>query len=140
MRSTALSLVGPENLCALLKCCNSEVLPVQEVVFVKVSDTSSNFTGHPLQLQQLSVSEHPILLRQIAPQIPLQTHTQTNAQMYQYQTQTPDKLTRICICLYYDNRWNLTSGSCWTAMCGGRHTAAVDSPVTVSSALLTADV
>lgn len=61
---------------SLLKCCNSEVLPVQEVVFVKVSDTSSNFTGHPLQLQQLSISEHPILLRQIATQIPLQTHTQ----------------------------------------------------------------
>lgn len=60
---------------SLLKCCNSEMLPVQKVVFVKVSDTSSDFTGHPLQLQQLSISEHPILLRQISPQIPLQTHT-----------------------------------------------------------------
>lgn len=66
---------------SLLKCCNSEVLPVQEVVFVKVSDTGSDFTGHPLQLQQLSISEHPILLRQIAPQIPLQTHTQPNTQL-----------------------------------------------------------
>lgn len=53
-------------------------LPVQEVVFVKVSDTSCNFTRHPLQLQQLSISEHPILLRQIAPQIPLQIHTHTH--------------------------------------------------------------
>lgn len=59
--------------------CSSEVLPVQEVVFVKVSDTSSNFTGHPLQLQQVSVSERPILLRQIAPQIPLQRHADTNS-------------------------------------------------------------
>lgn len=54
------------------------MLPVQEVVFVKVSDTSSDFTSHPLQLQQLSVSEHPILLRQMGPQVPLQTNTQSS--------------------------------------------------------------
>lgn len=72
---------------SLLKSCNAEVLPVQEVVFVKVSDTSGDFTGHPLQLQQLSISEHPILLRQIATQIPLQTHThtQTSVLVHQYQ-------------------------------------------------------
>lgn len=55
-----------------------EALPVQEVVFVKVRDTSGDLAGHPLQLQQLSISEHPILLRQIAMQIPLHTHTHTD--------------------------------------------------------------
>lgn len=47
------------------------MLPVQEVVFVEVGDASSDFTGHLLQLQQLSISEHPILLRQVAPEVPL---------------------------------------------------------------------
>ena len=84
MRLRVLSSLGVKSV-SLLKCCNSEVLPVQEVVFVKVSDTGSDFTGHPLQLQQLSVSEHPILLRQIAPQISLQTHTQTHTDTQQHQ-------------------------------------------------------
>lgn len=75
-RNTTLSSVGVGDACsraALLK-----LLPVQEVVFVEVSDTGSDFAGHPLQLQQLSVPEHPILLRQVAAQIPLQTHTGSN--------------------------------------------------------------
>lgn len=61
------------------KCvsCNSQVLPVQKVVLVKVGDTGCDFTGHPLQLQQLSISDHPVLLRQVAPQIALQAHNHT---------------------------------------------------------------
>lgn len=60
------------NLC--LKGCCADIVPVQEVVFVKVSDASSDFTGHPLQLQRVSVSKLPVLLSQITPQIPLETH------------------------------------------------------------------
>ncbi|TNN69295.1 hypothetical protein EYF80_020446 [Liparis tanakae] len=59
----------------VLYSLGSDALPVQEVVFVQVSDPGSDLTGHPLQLQQLSISEQPVLLRQIAPQIPLQKHT-----------------------------------------------------------------
>lgn len=143
MRSTALSLVGlkkNKKLWALLKPCDSEVLPVQEVVFVKVSDAGSNFTGHPLQLQQLSVSEHPILLRQITPQIPLQnTHRQTHRCIGIKRKHSINRQESVFVCVTAIGGI-LTSGSSWTAMWGVHHTGAVDSPVTVSSALLTADV
>lgn len=55
-----------------------ELLPVQEVVFVEVSDTGSDLAGHALQLQQLSSPEPPVLLRQVSAQIPLQTQAKTH--------------------------------------------------------------
>jgi len=62
------------------------VLPVQEVVLVKVSDSSSDLAGHPLQLQLLSVSEHPILLRHVAAQISLCEHTQAQQNIDQFKS------------------------------------------------------
>lgn len=56
-------------------CAAWSLVPVQEVVFVEVSDTGGDLAGHPLQLQQLSGPEPPVLLRQVSAQIPLQTHT-----------------------------------------------------------------
>ena len=110
---------------------------MQEVVFVKVSDTSSDFTGHPLQLQQLSVSEHPILLRQVAPQIPLQTHT--HREENKHSCISPQK-SNINNHIIQKNYHFITATGRLNATCSDGHTGAVDSPVPVSSALLTADV
>lgn len=72
-----------QELCVWLSgeklCAAWALLPVQEVVFVEVSDPGGDLAGHPLQLQQLSGLEPPVLLRQVSAQIPLQTHTYTTS-------------------------------------------------------------
>lgn len=109
----------------LTKCGGSEVLPVQEVVFVKVRDASSNFTGHPLQLQQVSVSERPVLLRQKDTQIPLQRQNT-------HSTISPPKSKLLQLKSYFIEKGVFFLN----AMCRNRHTGAAFPPCPVFSALL----
>lgn len=51
---------------------------MQEVVLVEVGDPGSDLTGHPLELQQLSLPIAPVLLSQVTLQVALQCTYKTH--------------------------------------------------------------